>query len=81
MSGEGVRKKCKGTRCDKSVEFIGVFFLLFYARNEVDNLGPSFFCAPQVLTTPPPSNCNTLAFLIKIQTFTRHTLYKNDREI
>lgn len=25
ISGEGIRKKCKGTQCDKGVEFIGVF--------------------------------------------------------
>lgn len=83
MSGEGIRKKVQGNpMCDKSVKFI-VFFLLLYVRNEVDKLRPSFFCAPQVLTTFFPKICNysnTLAFLIKIQTFTRHTLYKNDRE-
>lgn len=60
------------------------FFLHLYARNEVDKLRPSFFCAPRVLTTfSPPKNCNyinTLAFLIKIQTFTRLTLCKNDSE-
>lgn len=52
--GEGeLEKKCKGTH-DKGVEFIG-FFLHLYARNEVDKLRPSFFCAPRVLTTffPP----------------------------
>lgn len=59
------------------------FFLLLCAKNEVDKLRPSFFCAPKVLTIFSPKNCNysnTLAFLIKILTFTRHTLYKNDSE-
>lgn len=36
------------------------FFLHLYARNEVDKLRPSFFCAPRVLTTFFPPRIVTL---------------------
>lgn len=79
ISGEGIRKKCKEPNVIRVLNSLGIFFFGMLGVKSRSFFSVHRKC--EILFSP--KNCNytyTLAFLIKILTFTRHTLCKNDSE-